>query len=119
MASPAAADASAATAHCPGPPWPVRANSKSAGAAPAAILSMAIMMAPVWAKLAGPAHATPQARTVAARMRLIDAKLGDSDSKPENGFEAGSSYMFDVPVVVPQDMSHLRKGARQLLAASS
>src|SRR5664279_1274825 len=42
-----AADASAATAHCPEPPCPVRVNSKSAGAAPGVILSKAILMAPV------------------------------------------------------------------------
>src|SRR5713226_391434 len=75
MARPTAADVSDVTVHCAGPPWPVRANSKSVGAAPGVILSMAIMMAPVSAKPADAAHAMAQARAVAARMRLIDGKL--------------------------------------------
>jgi len=45
--------------------------------------------------------------------------LRRNHSKLEDNFEADRSYVVDVQVVVPQDMSHLRKGARQLLAASS
>src|SRR5882724_13076425 len=77
MARPAAANVSDVTVHCAGPPLPVRANSKSVGAAPGVILSMAIMMAPVSARPADAAHAKAHARTVAARMRLIDRKLRD------------------------------------------
>jgi len=43
--------------------------------------------------------------------------LCQSHSNPANGFEAGMSYEVDVQVVLPQDMSHLRNGARQRLAA--
>src|SRR5260370_36115487 len=75
MARPAAADMSDVTVHCAGPARPVRANSKSVGAAPGVILSMAIMMAPVSARPADAAHAKAHARAVAARMRLIDRKL--------------------------------------------
>src|SRR5258708_39012687 len=70
-----AADVSDVTVHCAGAPLPVRANSKSVGAAPGVILSMAIMMAPVSARPADAAHAKAHARAVAARMRLIDPKL--------------------------------------------
>ena len=74
MARPSVAVASSATAQRPGPPWPVRANSKPAGAAPTVILSMAIMMAPVWEKPAEPAHARAHASVVAARICLIEGK---------------------------------------------
>src|SRR6266849_10628893 len=75
MARPTAADVSDVTVHCAGAPLPVRANSKSVGAAPGVILSMAIMMAPVSARPADAAQAKAHARAVAARLRLIDRKL--------------------------------------------
>src|SRR5258707_11036377 len=75
MARPTAADASDVTVHCAGPPRPVRANSKSVGAAPGVILLMAIMMAPVSARPADASHTNAHARAVTARMRSIDRKL--------------------------------------------
>src|SRR5258708_35335143 len=75
MARPTTADVSDVTVHCAGPPRPVRANSKSVGAAPGLILSMAIMMAPVSARPADASHTKAHARAVAARMRSIDRKL--------------------------------------------
>src|SRR3954452_9536671 len=63
------------TVHCAGPPWPVRANSKPAGAAPAIIFSMGIMMAPAWDWAAGPAHAIAPAKAAGAKMRLIDSDV--------------------------------------------
>ena len=74
MARPSVAVVSATTAQRAGPPWPVRANSKPAGAAPTVILSMAIMMAPVWEKPAEPAHARAQASATAVRICLIERK---------------------------------------------
>src|SRR6202048_1690061 len=76
MASPTAADESAATAHRAGPPRPVRAKSKSAGSAPSVLLSISILIAPVSVEPAtDPAQAMAHARVAAAKMRLIDAKL--------------------------------------------
>src|SRR6476660_3292060 len=75
MARPPDAVASAATVHCAGPPWPVRANSKSAGAAPTVIFSMAIMMTPVWVRPAVPKHAVALTRAAAAKVRLVGMKV--------------------------------------------
>src|SRR5260370_20624157 len=76
MTSPTAADGSDVTAHRAGPPWPVRATSKSAGSAPSVILSISIMMAPVSVRPAtDPAHVMAHARAAKARIRLIDLKL--------------------------------------------
>src|ERR1041385_8396480 len=70
MARPPDAVVSAATLPWAGPPWPVRANSKSAGAAPTVILSRAIMMTPVWVRPAVVAQAMAPA-TAAAKMGLL------------------------------------------------
>jgi len=47
---------SATTAHCPGPPWPVRPKSKSSGGAPTRIDSIVIIV--VLLELFRPMHCT-------------------------------------------------------------
>src|SRR4051812_49743857 len=74
------------TVHCAGPPWPVRANSKPAGAAPAVIFSMAIMMAPAWVRPAVPAHAIAPAKAAGGEKRFID-----------NDVEKPLSFIFTLP----------------------
>src|SRR5450830_93991 len=72
------------TTHCPGPPWPVRPKSKSAGAIPTSIFSIAIMGVPFCASPAEPAHAMAHAATAAAKTSLFDGKIESLSSSMRN-----------------------------------
>src|SRR6476469_5766624 len=72
MARLLAAVASSTTTHWPMAPWPVRANWKSAGAAPTVIWSIAIMIAPGCERAGGVAQASTQAATMPSmRTRMV------------------------------------------------
>jgi hypothetical protein len=58
----------------------------------------------------------PLASLLAAATGRYGRSPPQAPPNPANGFEADISYLV-VQAVLPQDMSHLRNGARQLLAA--
>src|SRR5262245_1453773 len=90
MARPDAALASATTVHCPTAPLPVRAKSKSAGAAPGVIRSRSIVTAPVWASAAAAQASAPTANAAVKRDE-IEWKFGDRFRFMRNLLDASSA----------------------------
>src|SRR3954454_17534213 len=75
MARDAVPVASSTTTHWAGPPWPVRADSKSAGIVPTVVLSMGIMIAPACAPRAGWAQASAPVAAMAINVaRMIGSR---------------------------------------------
>src|SRR6266436_10314607 len=70
MARPVELVGSSTTLHSPSPPRPVRAKVKPAGGDPGVIRSMAIMGAPISAKLDDPVHARKHAVRATFRASL-------------------------------------------------
>src|SRR3954470_24830979 len=112
MARDAVAVASSTTTHWAGPPWPVRADSKSAGIVPTVILSMGIMIAPACAPRAGWAQTSAPVAAMAInvaqmigsrwslpsmRKRLDTSSVAQSlDGQPSGGESATSPDCADL-----------------------
>src|SRR6185436_243374 len=68
-------------------PWPVRANSKSAGVVPTVIFSIGIMVAPGWASARVPA----QANAPTAMAVMIDRMAGSLFPSMRNHLDMSSA----------------------------
>jgi hypothetical protein len=106
---------SSTTVHRLGPPWPVRANSKSPGGAPTVIVATGIMIASVSASAGSPAQASVHAARTIGRMKgedrgcvlpskrnLLDASsvAQNLDGGPSGGESAWSPWINeDTPAI--------------------